>query len=63
MDPTSQTLVIALVVLVGELAVRVGYNIRKSADHERRIERLEASSDKIFAAIRDLRELIVNGEG
>lgn len=60
MDLTA-TLMVGLILLVGELGVRVGMVVSGLKDHERRILAIEQNANKIIEAIRDLRGLIVDG--
>lgn len=57
----TETLTIGLILLVGELAVRLGITIRRSTDLERRVEKLEARYENIMSAIADLRQIVTDG--
>jgi hypothetical protein len=55
----ATTLIVGLILLVGELGVRLGMTISRQADFERRITKIEETENQIFGALRELKEILL----
>lgn len=56
----ATTLIVGLILLVGELGLRLGMTIAAQKDQERRLTKIEETENQIFGAVRELKQILVD---